>query len=146
MKLTGIWSLLSILRTSPTWIFIHLSSSRLREQKPQTNIVNLLHYDNIYCNFSVLIKEEEIQLSIPVKPSIIYCTMTARYPVNSIRRTININQIFCVIFNNNYYYSLKCTWIVVDICSAAKPQSKYPPLSRTPRWIVIIIIVLVYTT
>ena len=42
-------------------------------------------------------------------------------------------------FNN---YSPKWRWIVVDICRAAKRRGKYPPLSPTLRWI----IVLVYTT
>ena len=43
-----------------------------------------------------------------------------------------------IIINN---YSPKWRWIVVDIHRAAKRRSKYPPLSPTLRWI----IVLVYT-
>ena len=32
------------------------------------------------------------------------------------------------IINNNYHYSLRWRWRVVDICWAAKRRDKYPPL------------------
>jgi len=48
-------------------------------------------------------------------------------------------NIWWIIINS---YSPKWRWIVMDIYRAAKRRGKYPSLSPTPRWI----IVLVYTT
>ena len=51
--------------------------------------------------------------------------MTARYMWSS----------FMVVFDD---YSQRWRWIVVGICRAAKRPGKYPPLSPTPRWIILL--------
>ena len=124
----------------PTGSWSIITSSNFHIYLYSNHFVTLMRYTNkinLFCiilepNFSKLhISEKNINLIVLV------CTFSCKgsvYPPFSFEGGW--------VLMNNIFHSPKGRWMVVNIYPAAKPRGKYPPLSPTPRWI----IVLVYTT